>query len=143
LRKILEQNLLTVHLSTVINMPNSGLDAMIDHDKKDDLSRLYRLFVMVPAGLPTLRRALRESIIRRGKELATASATGGADVGGDEDAEDAKSKGKAKAPNVGAQTLQIALKWVQDVLDLKDKFDALWTQAFQNDREIESSINEV
>ena len=116
---------------------------MIDLDKKEDLSRLYRLFITVPTGLPTLRRALRDSIVRRGKELASIGSVGGADGDGDDEVEDVKGKGKAKAPNTGAQTLQLALKWVQDVLDLKDKFDTLWTQAFRSDREIETGMNEV
>lgn len=143
LRKILEDHLLTAHLTTILSMPNSGLDVMIDTDKKEDLSRLYRLFVMVPNGLATIRRALRDSIVRRGKELAVVNTTTGDDGAGDDDSEDVKGKGKVKATNAGAQTLQLALKWVQDVLDLKDKFDTLWTQAFRSDRDIETGINEV
>ena len=115
---------------------------MIDLDKKEDLSRLYRLYIMVPTGLSTLRRALRETIVRRGKELANANASGSADIAEDEP-EDVKGKGKAKAASPVAQTLQLALKWVQDVLDLKDKFDNIWAHAFQSDREIETGINEV
>ena len=57
----------------------------------------------------------------------------------------AKAKGKAKArpPNAASQTLTLALKWVQDVLDLKDRFDRIWSKAFQSDRDLESSLNEV
>ena len=69
-------------------MPGSGLDVMIDSDKRDSLSRLYRLFAMVPTGLLTLRKALRDSIIRRGKELAASSAGGNVDAEEDDEAED-------------------------------------------------------
>ena len=123
-------------------MPNSGLDVMIDTDKSEDLSRLYDLFIMVPIGLPTLRRAIRDSIVRRGKELTAVAGTAGADADEDE-AGDIKGKGKARAVGGAAQNLQIALKWVQDVLDLKDKFDAVWVKAFRMDREIETGLNEV
>ena len=131
-------------------MPNSGLDIMIDTDKMDDLARLYRLFIMVPTGLPCLRKTLKDSIARRGKEINQASA--GTEVGEDIDVvgndEDAatktKGKGKGKARAVaGAQTMSLALKWVQDVLDLKDTFDHVWRRAFQSDRDIESALNEV
>lgn len=145
LRKILERNLLTPHLATVIDLPNSGLDAMIDGDKLDDVSRLYRLFIMVPTGLPTLRKAIRNSIVRRGKELNAASQNldGAADVQDDE-VDDSKGKGKAKAkPTAASQTLQLALKWVEDVLSLKDKFDVVWVKACHTDREVESGTNEV
>ena len=129
-------------------MPNSGLDAMIDSDRIDDLARMYRLFTKVSPGLPTLKRALRETVIRRGRQINEAG-TSVAD-GGDSQEEEvpepsSKAKGKAKArpPNATSQTLTLALKWVQDVLDLKDKFDKIWTRSFLSDRELESSLNEV
>ncbi|KAI0775190.1 Cullin-domain-containing protein [Trametes elegans] len=149
LQRILEQHLVSAHLKTVITMPNSGLDAMIDSDRIDDLARLYRLFTRVSAGLPCLRKSLRETVIRRGKEINDASTGLGGDGGDsqeDEAAESsAKGKGKAKArpPNAASQTLALALKWVQDVLDLKDKFDRIWARAFQGDRDLESGLNEA
>ncbi|KAI0925756.1 hypothetical protein AcW1_008104 [Taiwanofungus camphoratus] len=147
LRRILENNLLTPHLNTIIAMPNSGLDVMIDMDKLDDLGRLYRLFIMVPSGVPCLKKALRESIIRRGKEInATGLSAETDDPPLDDEVEtndNGKGKGKARPPNAAAQTLSLALKWVQDVLDLKDKLDKIWTGSFQSDRELESGLNEA
>lgn len=150
LRRILEAHLVSAHLWTVVSMPNSGLDAMIDSDRMDDLARLYRLFTKVSAGLPCMRKSLRETVIRRGKEINESSSSvggEGADSGEDDAMEgSAKGKGKAKAqppPNAASQTLSLALKWVQDVLDLKDKFDKIWSKAFQSDRDLESSLNEV
>jgi cullin 3 len=54
-----------------------------------------------------------------------------------------KGKGKAKPKMTGPQTLQQALKWVQDVLDLKDKFSRVWSEAFNSDRELETAMVEV
>ncbi|KZP23744.1 Cullin-domain-containing protein [Athelia psychrophila] len=147
LRRILENNLLKPNLSTVIDMPNSGLDAMVDTDKMDDLARLYKLCIMIPTGSPCLRKALKASITRRGNEINTVStvtdsADKPVDVVGDDD--DGKGLGKAKPrPAGGAQTLALALKWVQDVLDLKDKFDQVWKRSFQSDRDLESALNEA
>lgn len=153
LRQILQDNLLTPHLSTIISLPNSGLDTMIDSDKDnmDNLARLYRLFTMVPTGLPCLKRSLKDSIANRGKEVNRLSLgldSGDIDVEGDgveNKAENAsrKGKGKTRTPNLIVQTLSLALRWVQDILDLKDKFDSIWKQAFNNDRELESALNEV
>jgi cullin 3 len=118
---------------------------MIDGEKLGDISRMYRLFCTVPAGLPTLRKALKDSIVRRGKELNVASAKlDGVEDAVEEDVEDPKGKGKGKAKaNPMAQTLQLALKWVEDALNLKDKFDQVWATACNSAREIESGINEV
>lgn len=144
LTQILENNLITPHLSTIINMP-SGLDAMIDLDRYEDLARMYRLFIMVPPGLQTLRKALRGSIIRRGQDINANNLTARVGDAMDEDEPDeaSKGKGKARAPGAAALTLSLALKWVQDVLDMKDRFDKMWGLSFQNDRELESGINEV
>lgn len=128
-------------------MPNSGMDIMIDTDKMNDLARLYRLFIMVPTGLPCLRQTLKESIARRGKEINQASS--GADIGDEidvvgNDDNDNKGKGKGKARTAGgAQTLSLALKWVQGVLDLKDRFDLVWKRAFQSNIDLDSALNEV
>jgi cullin 3 len=121
---------------------------MIDHERLDDLSRLYQLYSMVAEGIPCLRRSLKDSVQKRGTELNGISAEerllgdGGPD---DELDPSAKGKGKAKArpPNSGAQGLALALRWVEDVLQLKDKFDRIWEMAFKNNREIESGLNEV
>jgi cullin 3 len=143
--QILESTLLTPNLATVISMPNSGLDTMIDTHKLGDLARLYRLYLPVPNGRQCLKKALRESILRRGKELNESSlgpAVGEGDVedGQEEDSSKRKAKAKARIPNTNALP---AIKWVQDVLDLKDGFDSVWKEAFQSDREIEGAINEV
>ncbi|KAI6102086.1 Cullin family-domain-containing protein [Pisolithus sp. B1] len=149
LRKILEEHLLIDNLSTVIEMPNSGLDPMIDLDKIEDLNRLYRLFETVSPGLPTLRRALKASVLRRGKEINQVSACTESGEATDADPDKAETEtgkvnGKAKG-RVGGQpqTLILALKWVQDILELKDKFDRLEKEAFLCNREIESALHEA
>ncbi|KAJ7494705.1 Cullin-domain-containing protein [Mycena galericulata] len=132
LRQILQDHLLTSHLTAVISMETSGLDAMIDLNKTSDMARLYRLFIMVPTGLPCLKRALKDSVRRRGEVINQASS--GIEGG------DAQATSKAAS---GAQILALALKWVQDVLDLKDLFDKIWKDAFSCDRELESNLNEA
>lgn len=129
-------------------MPNSGLDAMIDHGKIDDLSRLYSLYGLINEGVPCLRRFVKSSIERRGAELNKASMEGReVDNGGAEDEPDPSPKGKGKVkarpPNAGAHGLALALRWVEDVLHMKDKFEGIWEMAFKSNREIESGLNEV
>ena len=121
---------------------------MIDHDKIDDLSRLYSLYSQVPDGIPCLRRSLKTSIERRGTELNNVSLEGRElGEGGAEDELDPSSKGKGTAktrpPNAGAHGLSLALRWVENVLRMKDKFDGIWETAFKSNREIESGLNEV
>ena len=125
-------------------MPNSGLDVMIDGNKISDFSRLYRLFLMVPAGLPCLKSLLKTSVARRGKEINDASMGEDSDVDVENQGESSKkaessSKGKGKV----SPGIQPAINWVQAVLSLKDKFDAVWKDVFQSSREVESTLIEV
>ena len=120
---------------------------MIDHDKLEDLSRLYHLYSLIVEGVPCLRRSLKVTVQRRGTELNGISMEGR--ESGDGDAGDtfdssARGKGKAKArPPPNAHGFALALRWVEGVLQLKDKFDGLWETAFKSNREIESGLNEV
>jgi len=50
--------------------------------------------------------------------------------------------GAAGAGAFGART-KAALAWVQNVLDLKDKFDTLLARAFGSDKAFEKIINDV
>lgn len=149
---ILENHLLIPHLQTIIYMQSSGLDVMMDGDKTDDLARMYRLFIRVPQGLPTLQKALRESVVRRGKEvnaLATTGPSNEADAEGDgegEEAEDSKAKSKKKAPapkGVASRATEAALQWMQSVLELKDKTDKLLKVCFGDDRSIQTTLSEA
>ncbi|KIY43994.1 Cullin-domain-containing protein [Fistulina hepatica ATCC 64428] len=140
LRQILDDYLLTKHLAAVISSP-SGLDHMIDGEKYDDLDRLYRMFVKVPAGIPTIKRSMRDSIARRGAEVNQGSFEKDEDAPV-EDVKPAKRRGKKRAV-AAVETLNLALKWVKNVLDLKGKLDVIWRNSFNKDRDIESAMNEA
>jgi len=120
LRSILKDHFLSPHVQVIVSLPNSGLDIMIDFHKIEDLTRLYQLCSGIPSGLPCLKCTLRDSILKRGKEISRlSSAVDEAQedqAGTVNDEGDAKRKGritKIKSANDGAS------RWVKDVLDLK------------------------
>ncbi|WWC91937.1 uncharacterized protein L201_006889 [Kwoniella dendrophila CBS 6074] len=123
-------------------------------------------------GKIALRSSLRNDIEERGKavnqgnSISERSETGAAEAGpsnsskltqdqngndGIEEENDntggGKGKGKAKAisssPTSAGNALNSALKWVQDVLELKDKFDSILETAFMGDKQVQVSINEA
>ena len=114
---------------------------MIDADKMQSLTLMYKLFKRVATGVPAIRRAFKESIIRRGSEINSNAEFDAEETAGGEGG--SKGKGKAKPRVTGSQTLQQALKWVQSVLELKDKFSHVWSEAFSSDRELETAMVEV
>jgi cullin 3 len=142
-KAIIEANLLAPHLQTIVSMSGSGLDAMIDAHRLEDLNRMYRLFFQVSfcsGGPQALRKGLRAAILARGRIINEANDAATANQAEKHEEKDAKGKGKA-APQT--QTLTAALKWVQDSLDLKDKFDDILKNALLADRSCELSIVEV
>ncbi|KAJ9474077.1 putative Cell division control protein 53 (putative) [Pseudozyma hubeiensis] len=153
LQHLLEKNFLAKHQSTIINMPGSGLVAMLDEDRKDDLGRLYTLFNKVSGAPQTLRLGLKSYIAAKGKLIndavttqtnQQAPSTDRAD--GQDDASAAAAKGKAKAgADTDASTPQAAtaIRWVEDVLEFKNKFDSILEIAFVNDTGCETAINEA
>lgn len=125
---------------------------MLDNKQVGDLNRLYTLFAKVPenAGLDALKAGLRRTIAERGKMINQGIGSSTDDKGEpgmdvDETQEDIKGKGKAKPKEAGsgASALNSALRWVQEVLDLKDKFDTVLVDAFEDDKAIQTAINEV
>jgi cullin 3 len=145
---------------------------MLDDDKYGDLQRLYKLFGRpnVTEGPSVLKSALKKSIAVRGDAInegitgGMANGSSGAPAGttanvtnGDMDAEAAaatsRAKGKGKetdgsvsASGTGmsaAAAASAALRWVQDVLDLKDKFDRILRDGFSDDKGVQTAINEV
>ncbi|KAL8286410.1 hypothetical protein RQP46_004427 [Phenoliferia psychrophenolica] len=155
--KLLEETLITKHLSAILDHPASGLSTLVADSRIDDLQRLYTLFGRVPTGRPALQAGIYSWIVATGKKVNEGLLVVGADDDGE--AEDPKGKGKAreggapKAPGapkakassegaVGAKT-KAALAWVQNVLDLKDKFDVLLADAFASDKAMEKSINDA
>ncbi|WWC64830.1 uncharacterized protein I303_107444 [Kwoniella dejecticola CBS 10117] len=154
LQELLVANLLTPHLQTILDMPGSGLVVMVDSDRIADLRRLYTLFLKVPkdAGKTSLRAALRLDIEERGKNVNEGSSieAGPSTIDQDDDQAEGTGKGKGKEKErerpkttPANNALSSALKWVQDVLDLKDKFDTILDSAFMGDKQVQVSINEA
>ncbi|KAG6003418.1 hypothetical protein E4U21_002051 [Claviceps maximensis] len=137
---VIDQQLIVRNLSEFLGMEGSGLKWMIDNDKIEDLSILYKLVARVEKEKMSLRKGLQKRIVDLGVEIETVLrntdfSTAQTDGGEAGEAE------KAKTLNPAAQQTAAAIKWVDDVLRLKDKFDNLLTQCFQNDLGIQTSLN--
>lgn len=102
--KVVEHELITVHMKTVLEMENSGVVHMLKNQKVDDLNRMYLLFARVPEGLKCLVERVSAYLREQGRALVTDDAKGD------------------------------ALSFVQSLLDLKDKMDLFLIKSFNNER---------
>lgn len=143
LRAILERDLLAGHLQTILDMPGSGLASMLESDLKDDLKRVYKLFWRVQnAGPLVFKNGLKSFITRKGKEInAGLAASATSEEAAPAAQGEAAGKGDAAAATSPQATL--ALKWVEDVLTFKTKFDDILTTSFDSDKSVETVLNEA
>ena len=135
--QVIEEELIKKHLGDFLALEGSGLKWMIDNDKTDDLSILYRLISRVDDQKTALRDILQSRVVDLGLEVEKTLKN--TDFSGGGDGEEGEGE-KAKVLNPAAQQTAAAIKWVDDVLRLKDKFDNLWSQCFQEDLTIQSAL---
>ncbi|OAA42571.1 Cullin [Metarhizium rileyi] len=136
---VIEQQLIVKHLSEFLALEGSGLKWMIDNDKVADLSTLYRLIARVDDKKTSLRVILEKRVVELGREIETVLLNTDFSTA-QPGAEDAAEGDKSKALSPAAQQTAAAIKWVDDVLRLKDKFDNLLTRCFQDDLIIQNCL---
>jgi len=154
LQHILVSNLLTPYTSTLLSgsdtlVPSSStteaklhtsLDTLIDAERMDDLARVLRMFLLPPeeSGMKILRRHLKDSIISRGRAINEES-----DEGSTVPVPQTDNKKPAEAASTKSTVVQMAIKWMTDVLNLKDLCDRLLKNAWGGEVSLQVAINEA
>jgi cullin 3 len=138
--QVIEEELIKKHLDDFLNLEASGLRAMVDNDKVDDLSILYSLIARVDSNKTALQNILSKRVVELGMEIEVVLRNTDFSINQAEGEEGAAESEKTKALNPAAQQTAAAIKWVDDVLMLKDKFDHLWTACFAQDKLIETAL---
>ncbi|KAK6841537.1 Cullin-3 [Apiospora arundinis] len=133
-----EQELISKHLEEFMNLDGSGVRAMIDNDRLDDLKLLYQLVSRVDPKKTALKNALSSRVIELGQEIEKILAQTDLAVLAD-GAKDGE-KPKNKRNNASAQLTAAAVKWVADVLALKLRFDRLLADCFADDLTLQTAL---
>ncbi|XP_041483439.1 cullin-3-like [Lytechinus pictus] len=110
--KVLEEELICKHMRTIVEMENSGVVHMLKNNKKEDLACMYKLFKRVLNGLETMCRCVSSYLREQGKALVQEEEGG-------------------KNP----------IQYVQDLLELKDRFDMFLRDSFGTDRKFKQTIS--
>lgn len=69
LLRVYEKEVLVMHQAKMLAKENSGLVALLENNKYEDLKRLYRLYSRVPQGLLPIGQILKNHIQKEGMEL--------------------------------------------------------------------------
>ncbi|KAF2147350.1 uncharacterized protein K452DRAFT_323498 [Aplosporella prunicola CBS 121167] len=122
---------------------DSGVKFMVDNDRIEELGLVYELNSRVDFKKTELVRAIQNRIVEMGTEVnkaaIAASQAPSAPAIPAEGGEKEKSKAASAEKAVNQQTVA-ALKWVEEVLQLKDKFDEIWKRAFASDQLMQTAL---
>ncbi|XP_028320345.1 cullin-3-like isoform X2 [Gouania willdenowi] len=102
--KVVERELISKHMKTIVEMENSGLVHMLKSGKTDDLAFMYKLFSRVPNGLKTMCECMSSYLREQEKALMA-------------------EEGEGKNP----------VDYIQGLLDLKSRIDQFLQESFNND----------
>ena len=143
IKAVIEDELVRKHIREVIELEGSGVKYMLDNDRLGELEMVYELSSRVDPKKEELKKALQKRVVELGAEINVAAiASSQPQAGNPTKAESGKQDGDGKPPAekpVNQQTVA-AIKWVDDVLQLKDKYDEIWRRAFSSDQGLQTAL---
>jgi len=140
IQRVVEDELIRHKMKGLIEM-DSGVQYMIDNDKLYELGLVFELEARVDPRKGELTKAIVKIVQDMGLAInRTAEVTSAAPptAAAQDDAGEEKQKAGA-ARQINQQTVA-ALKWVEDVLALKERFDSIWKVAFNSDQTISTAL---
>jgi len=122
---VIEHELIGRHMQALIEKENSGLVYLLEHNKVEELKRMYDLFSRITKapevgllpGLELLENKMAEHVVCRGKSIVVMPVD---------------ASGECKVDHI---------KFVKDLLDLKDQYDAIIKDAFKNEKSFINKLN--
>ena len=139
IREVVEDELVRKHLRDVIALPNSGVKYMLDNDRLTELEMMYDLSARVDPKKEELRDAIQAQIVHLGTEINRAAMSSPKESTADNEKADASEKVPHDKP-LNQQTV-FAIKWVDDVLMLKGKYEYILDASFHGDRGLETAFS--
>ncbi|KAF2205076.1 Cullin-domain-containing protein [Delitschia confertaspora ATCC 74209] len=139
IKKVVEDELIKNRIEELVGM-ESGVRFMIDNDRMDELNLIFDLNSRVDDKKSELTKALQKRVVEMGTDVNSAAiAASQAPAPAPEASE--KGKGAPAERTLNQQTVA-ALKWVEEVLQLKDKFDRIWRESFESDHPLQTALTQ-
>lgn len=138
IKDVLDEELISKNITQVINLDGTGARNMIDNHRLDVLQSVYDLSARVDKKKAALTDAVQKRIREMGQEINASSMAAPQPPKPSEEANGDKKAAEKEKP-MNQQTVS-AIKWVDDILGLKKKFDDIWEKSFRSDHGLQSSI---
>ncbi|RPB29123.1 Cullin-domain-containing protein [Terfezia boudieri ATCC MYA-4762] len=146
IRGVVEKCLITDIIKEVMEMEGSGISVMLDHDRYEELKLLYQLIARVDNDKAILKEKTSARLIELGKEINRSISSTTATEQGSMEGEGAgegssKITAVAKEDKEAINATTLAIKWVDEVLALKDKYDRIWQLSFEGDKGMNTALS--
>jgi len=124
---VMQNELIRKHMSTIVEMPGSGVVFMLKNQKIADLRCLYQLFKQVDNGLRTIAACISRHLREEGKVLVS------------DDSSQASTQSSTASRNT--QNSIEPVLYVTNLLELKDRYNEFVELAFDNDKLLKQTVN--
>jgi cullin 3 len=136
IRAVVDNELIKNNIAEVLALP-TGIHFMLDNDRILELETVFQLISRVDPNKDELRKAVHERIVTLGTEI---NETANSSPLQSANAPVAGEGAEKEAKQIANQRTPIAVKWVDDVLALKSKYDTVLETAFKDDKVMQTSI---
>jgi cullin 3 len=137
IKAVVEKEFISAHIKDVIDMEGTGVKNMLDNDKVQDLANVYELISRVDNRKVALKEAIQKRVVDLGTKINTAVQV---TLSAKQQKPTEKPTGDKPQEKTVNQQTQGALDWVEQVLQLKLKYDSLWERAFRKDTTLEKAL---
>ncbi|KAF2108290.1 Cullin [Lophiotrema nucula] len=138
IQKVVEDELVKNRIRELVDM-ESGVRFMIDNDRVEELNLIFDLNARVDPKKGELTRSIQKRIVDLGNDINSAALVASQAPAAATAESGDKGKGAAQEKSLNQQTVA-AIKWVEDVLRLKDKFDSIWRGSFNEDQPLQTAL---
>ncbi|KAA8644389.1 hypothetical protein EYZ11_002792 [Aspergillus tanneri] len=143
IKDVLDNELIRNNIADVVNLEGTGVKNMIDADRLDVLRSIYVLSARVDSRKTPLTAAVQKRIVELGREINASTvvlAQAPPPKPVEKSADGGKKPAEKEKEKPANQQTTSAIKWVDDTLGLKRKFDNIWQESFQSDQTMQSAI---
>lgn len=144
IKAVVESNFIKKNIREVVALEGSGVRYMLDNDRLNELEMIYDLISRVDPKKEDLKQAAQFRIVELGNEINNTASSGSAapltklsNTGDDK----AVREGKPSVERPISQQTAAAIRWVDEVLQLKEKYDNVLVTAFQSDQGLQTAFS--
>ena len=144
IKAVVENNFIKKNIREVVALEGSGVRYMLDNDRLNELEMIYDLISRVDPKKEDLKQAAQLRIVELGNEINnTANSSSAAPLTKPSSPGDDKAvrEGKPSVERPISQQTAAAIRWVDDVLQLKEKYDNVLVTAFQSDQGLQTAFS--